>query len=73
MVRMRGKCVENETIKGNTDNHLDHSQTSGVVTYSHEVLVVPGLQLCQRTTVQQESVGNIGDEFQRNVALKTRH
>lgn len=42
-------------------------------TYGHEVLVVPGLQLRQRATVEQQAVGHVSDELQGHVALEARH
>lgn len=42
-------------------------------TYGHEVLVVPGLQLRQRATVEQQAVGHVSDELQGHVALEAKH
>lgn len=35
--------------------------------------MVPGLQLRQRTTVEQQTIGHVSDELQGHVALKAKH
>lgn len=42
-------------------------------TYGHEILMIPGLQLGERATVQKQSINHICDELQRHMALKARH